>query len=159
MKITILSVGKLKEDYLKKAVSEYTKRLGKYCRLKIVEVEDEKTPHSCSDNERHRILEKEAQRISKYITDDMYTIALAIDGVSLSSDKLAEKIDRLGVDGYSHLCFIIGGSFGLSDHILACSRFHLSFSELTFPHQLMRVILLEQIYRCFRINNNEPYHK
>lgn len=159
MKITILAVGKLKEDYLKKAVAEYSKRLGKYCTLRIVEVDDEKTPAVCSERVKEQILEKEAQRLCRYMTEDMYVIALAIDGKSLSSEEMADELDRLQVRGHSHICFVIGGSLGLSRTVTDRGHLSLSFSPMTFPHQLVRIILLEQVYRCFRINYNEPYHK
>lgn len=159
MKITILSVGRLKEAYLRDAAAEYGKRLGKYCSLKMIEVEDERTPASCSAKEQEIILEKEADRLLKHISADMYVVALAIDGRQLTSVQFAEKIEELGVRGESHLCFVIGGSLGLADKILEQSRFRLSFSKMTFPHQLAKIILMEQVYRCFRINYNEPYHK
>lgn len=159
MKITIITVGKLKEKYLKDAIAEYIKRLSKYCKLEIVEVADEKTPDNASEVVEHAIRAKEAGRILKYVKEDAYVITLEINGKQLSSEELAEKIDRLGVQGTSHIIFIIGGSIGLGEEVLKKSDFSLSFSKMTFPHQLMRVILLEQVYRSYRIISGEPYHK
>lgn len=159
MKITIITVGKLKEKYLKEAVSEYSKRLGKYCRLEIIEVADEKISEGMSGAEEELVLSKEGERILKYIRDDAYVITLEIGGNELSSEELADKINELGISGKSHIIFVIGGSIGIGDNVRAKSDYPLSFSRLTFPHQLMRVILLEQIYRSYRIISNEPYHK
>lgn len=159
MKITVISVGKIKEKYLRDAVSEYAKRLGKYCRLEMIETADEKTPDHAGSTLEDMIRAKEADRILKHIREDAYIITLEIEGKELSSEKLAEKIENLGIQGKSHIIFIIGGSIGLGDEVLKRSDFALSFSKMTFPHQLMRVILLEQIYRSFRIINGEPYHK
>lgn len=159
MKISILTVGKIKEKYLSDAILEYSKRLSRYCKLEIIQVQDEKTPDKTSDVQIKQIKEKEGARLNQYIKDDAYVIALAIDGKQLSSEELAEKINSLGINGESHIQFVIGGSLGLSDEILKRADFKLSFSKMTFPHQLMRVILLEQIYRSYRIINNEPYHK
>jgi 23S rRNA (pseudouridine1915-N3)-methyltransferase len=159
MKITILCVGKLKEKYFTLAIDEYSKRLSRYCKLEIIEVNDEKTPDSASEVLENQIKKIEGERILKYIKEGTYLIALAIDGNMLSSEQLAEKIEQLGVNGESHITFVIGGSLGLSSDVLARADFKLSFSKMTFPHQLMRVILLEQIYRSYRINTNQPYHK
>ncbi len=159
MKITILTVGKIKENYLRDAVSEYGKRLGRYCRLEIVEVADEKTPDKASELLEKQIRQKEGERLGKYLREDAFVIALAIDGKMLSSEEFSEKIGSLGVNGTSHIIFVIGGSIGLDESILKRADFRLSFSKMTFPHQLMRVILLEQIYRAYRILNHEPYHK
>ena len=159
MKISILTVGKIKEKYLKDAIAEYSKRLSKYCKLEIIEVADEKTPDNASEVVEEAIRSKEAERILKYIKDDAYVITLEINGKQLSSEELADKIDKLGVQGTSHIIFVIGGSIGLGQEILQKSNYALSFSKMTFPHQLMRVILLEQIYRSYRIINGEPYHK
>lgn len=159
MKITLVTVGKIKEKYLKDAIAEYSKRLGKYCKLEIIEVADEKTPENASATEEDMIRQKEGERILKYIKEDAYVVALAIDGQMLSSEKLAEKINLLGIQGTSHIAFIIGGSIGLSQEVLSRADYQLSFSKMTFPHQLMRVILLEQVYRGYRIINGEPYHK
>ena len=159
MKITIVTVGKIKEKYLKDAIAEYTKRLSKYCKLEIVEVADEKTPDNASETVEDMIRSKEAERIMKYIKDDAYVITLEIQGKQLTSDELADKINTLGIQGTSHIAFVIGGSIGLGKEVLKRSNYALSFSKMTFPHQLMRVILLEQIYRSYRIINGEPYHK
>ncbi len=159
MKITILAVGKIKEKYLKDAICEYSKRLNKYCKLEIIEVADEKTPENASLVVEDAIRTKEAERLLKYVKDDTYVITLEINGKQLSSEELAEKVEKLGVQGTSHILFIIGGSIGLGKEVLNRSNFALSFSKMTFPHQLMRVILLEQIYRSYRIINGEPYHK
>ncbi len=159
MKISILTVGKIKEKYLSDAISEYSKRLGRYCKLEIIQVQDEKETERSSDAQKKQIIEKEADRLLPFINDDSYIIALAIDGRSLTSEGFAEKINYLGINGKSHITFIIGGSLGLSPRLLAKSDYRLSFSAMTFPHQLMRVILLEQIYRGFRIIHHEPYHK
>lgn len=159
MKVTIITVGKIKEKYLKDAIAEYTKRLSKYCKLEIIEVADEKTPDNASEVVEDAIRSKEAERILKYVKEDAFVITLEIGGKMLSSEELADKIDKLGVQGTSHIIFIIGGSIGLGKEVLAKSDYALSFSRMTFPHQLMRVILLEQIYRSYRIINGEPYHK
>ena len=159
MRITLLTVGKIKERYLTDAIGEYEKRLGRYCRLSIVETPDEKTPEGAGEALERKIKEKEGERLLARIREGDFVIALAIEGKMLSSEELAAKIDRLGVDGISHIVFVIGGSLGLSDAVLRRADFSLSFSKMTFPHQLMRVVLLEQIYRSFRINAGEPYHK
>ena len=159
MKITIVTVGKIKEKYLKDAIAEYGKRLSRYCKLEIVETADEKTPDGASELMEQQIRRKEGERIEKYLREDAYGIALAIDGKMLSSEEFSEKIGSLGVSGVSHIIFIIGGSIGLDEQILRRADYRLSFSKMTFPHQLMRVILLEQIYRAYRILNHEPYHK
>ncbi len=159
MKITLITVGKIKEKYLKDAIAEYTKRLSKYCKLEIIEVADEKTPDNATEVVEKAIRAKEAERILKHVKDDAYVITLEINGKQLSSEELADKIEKLGVQGTSHIIFIIGGSIGLGEDVLKKSDFALSFSKMTFPHQLMRVILLEQVYRSYRIINGEPYHK
>lgn len=159
MKITVISVGKIKEKYLRDAIAEYSKRLSKYCKLEIIEVSDEKTPAQASETVEDSIRTKEGERILKYVKDDAYVITLEIQGKLLTSEELADKIENSGVQGTSHITFIIGGSIGLGAEVLARSDFALSFSKMTFPHQLMRVILLEQVYRSYRIINGEPYHK
>jgi len=159
MKITLLTVGKIKEKYFISAIEEYSKRLSRYIKLEIIQVEDEKTPDSASDTLVNIIKDKEGEKLLKYIKDDMYLITLEIDGKNLSSEELSRKIESIGVSGKGHIAFVIGGSLGISDDIKKRSDFKLSFSKMTFPHQLMRVILLEQIYRAYRILNNEPYHK
>ena len=159
MKITICCVGKIKEKFYSQAIEEYSKRLSKYCKLEIKEAADEKTPDSASDTVNRMIKEKEGDRLLSFIKDDSYVIALAIDGKMLDSVKLSEKIDNLMLSGKSDIVFVIGGSLGLDKRVLDRADYKLSFSKMTFPHQLMRVILLEQIYRSFRIMKNEPYHK
>lgn len=159
MKITLITVGKIKEKYFTDAIAEYAKRLSRYCKLDIVEVADEKTPDGASESLENQIKEKEGERILSKIPDGAYVIALAIEGKQLDSEELAEKMEKWNVNGVSHLVFIIGGSLGLTPKVLNRADFNLSFSKMTFPHQLMRVVLLEQIYRSFRIRNNEPYHK
>lgn len=159
MKISIITVGKIKEKYLKDAIAEYSKRLSKYCKLEIIEVADEKTPDHASEVVEDQIRSKEAERILKHVKDDAFVITLEINGKQLTSEELAGKINTLGIQGHSHIIFIIGGSIGLGTEVLKKSNFALSFSKMTFPHQLMRVILLEQIYRSYRIINGEPYHK
>ena len=159
MKITIITVGKIKEKYLKDAIAEYSKRLTKYCKLDIVEVADEKTPDNASEVVEEAIRDKEAERIMKHIKDDMYVVTLEIGGKMLNSEELSTKIERLGIQGKSDVAFVIGGSIGLGKEVLKRSDYALSFSKMTFPHQLMRVILLEQIYRSYRIMKGEPYHK
>lgn len=159
MKISVISVGKIKEKYLRDAAAEYVKRLSRYCRLEIIEVADEKTPEQASETMEDAIRSKEGERILKYIRDDMYVITLEIAGKMLSSEEFAEKIETLGVQGKSSIAFVIGGSIGLGKEVLRRSDLALSFSKMTFPHQLMRVILLEQVYRAYRIINGEPYHK
>ena len=159
MKITLITVGKIKEKYFSDAIAEYSKRLSRYCNLEIVEVPDEKTPDGASEALENQIKEKEGEKILSKIPDGAYVIALAIEGKHLNSEELAEKMEKWNVSGISHLVFIIGGSLGLASKVLNRADYKLSFSKMTFPHQLMRVILLEQIYRSFRIRNHEPYHK
>jgi 23S rRNA (pseudouridine1915-N3)-methyltransferase len=159
MKITIVAVGKMKEKYFRMAIDEYVKRLSRYCKLEIIEVNDEQTPYQASEAEENQIKNTEGARILKNIKDGAYVIALAIEGTMLSSTELSEKIENLGIQGKSHIIFVIGGSLGLSSEVLKRADYKLSFSKMTFPHQLMRVILLEQIYRAYRIISNEPYHK
>lgn len=159
MKITILCVGKIKERFFTEGIREYEKRLSRYCKLEIIEVMDEKTPDCASEAMERRIKEKEGERIKKYIREDSYVIALAIEGKQLDSVELSERIESLGIGGISHLIFVIGGSLGLDPSILKRADYLLSFSKMTFPHQMMRMILLEQIYRSYRIMKGEPYHK
>ena len=159
MKITCVAVGKIKEKYLTEAIREYEKRLGRYCRLEITELADEKTPDGASPAEEAAIREREGERILAKLRPDAYVIALAIKGQMLDSEELAGMIEKLGVKGISQIAFVIGGSLGLSDSVLSRADYQLSFSKMTFPHQLMRVVLLEQIYRSYRIINKEPYHK
>ena len=159
MKITLITVGKIKEKYLKDAIAEYSKRLSRYCKLEIIEVADEKTPDQAGETVEENIRNKEGERILKHIRDDMYVITLEIGGKMLSSEELTQKIETLGIQGESSIAFVIGGSIGLGKEVLKRSDYALSFSKMTFPHQLMRVILLEQVYRSYRIMNGEPYHK
>lgn len=163
MKITVITVGKIKERYWNDAIAEYAKRLGRYCTLNLVEVADEKTPDGASEALETQIKKKEGDRILEKLKNisgaDTFVYALAIEGKSLDSVQFANTIDKLGVSGKSHIVFIIGGSLGLSEEVLKAADGKLSFSAMTFPHQMMRVILLEQIYRAYRILNHEPYHK
>lgn len=159
MNIKLITVGKIKEKFYKDAIDEYVKRLSRCCKINIIEVADEKTKENASDKEVEIILNKESERIIKAINDNDYIIALAINGLKYDSINFANKIKELGIKGNSNICFIIGGSLGLHKNVLNKANMKLSFSDMTFPHQLMRVILLEQIYRAYRIINNEPYHK
>ena len=159
MNISVITVGKLKERYFKEAVEEYSTRLSKYCKLDIIEVPDEKAPENLSPAQELMVIQKEGQGILKHIKEDAYVIALAIKGKQLSSEGLADFINDLGIKGRSNIAFVIGGSLGLSDEVLKRADYKLSFSPMTFPHQLMRVVLLEQVYRGFRIIKGEPYHK
>ncbi|SUY48463.1 rRNA large subunit methyltransferase [Clostridium putrefaciens] len=159
MNITIISVGKVKEKYLRDAIEEYSKRLKRYCKLQILEVSDEKTPDNASEKEEIQIKVKEGEAILKHIKDNAFVIALDLKGKTVSSEELASFISDLGTKGKSDLVFIIGGSLGLSQKVLERADYKLCFSKMTFPHQLFRVMLLEQIYRGFRIIKGEPYHK
>lgn len=159
MKIEIICVGKLKEKYLVQAIGEYSKRLSRYCKLSVTELADEKTPDNASAKEELQIKDKEGEKILAHIKEGAYVVALALDGKMISSEELASFMAERSVRGDSHLVFLIGGSLGLSDNVLARANYKLCFSKMTFPHQLFRVMLLEQIYRAYRINNNEPYHK
>lgn len=159
MRITLVTVGKIKEKFYTDAIAEYTKRLSRYCKLDIVQVPDEKTPDNAGEAVERQIKDKEGERLLSSIKDGAYVVALAIEGEMVSSVKLSEKLRALGVGGTSQIVFVIGGSLGLSESVLRRADYKLSFSPMTFPHQLMRVILLEQIYRSYRIMNGEPYHK
>lgn len=159
MNILIVSVGKLKEKYLKMGIEEYLKRLNAYAKVEVVEVSDEKAPEELSESEMVQVKQKEGERILAKISQDTYVIALAINGKMQSSEELADTLDKLATYGKSKIAFIIGGSLGLSDEVLKRANEHLSFSKMTFPHQLMKLILVEQIYRAYRINRGEPYHK
>ena len=159
MQIDILCVGRIKEAFYRDAVDEYKKRLSRYCRINEIEVPDEKTPDTASAEEMRQIKEKEGRRLLSKVSDGAYVIALAIEGRAFTSEGLAAQLEGLAVKGTSHIQLIIGGSLGLSPEILSRADLLLSFSKMTFPHQLMRVILLEQVYRCYRIIRNEPYHK
>ena len=159
MKLSLICVGKIKEKYLTMGIDEYKKRLGRYCSLETIELPDEKTPDNATFAVGEAIKKTEGARILKAIKDDSYCIALDIRGNMLSSEELAKHMEKLFVSGKSHISFVIGGSLGLSEEVLKRADYRLSFSKMTFPHQLMRLIFLEQVYRAFRIINNEPYHK
>ena len=159
MRVTVVCVGKLKEKYWRDAAEEYRKRLSRYHKLEIVELPDEKAPESMSLAQEEEVKRKEGARICKAIKEDAYVIALAINGRVMTSEGLAEWMNKKTIDGVSHLTFVIGGSLGLSQAVLQRANFLLSFSAMAFPHQMMRVILLEQIYRAEKINRKEPYHK
>lgn len=159
MKITVVAVGKIKEKFFEEAIGEYSKRLSRYCKLEILQVADEKTPDKASEALENQIKEKEGERILAQIRDGAYVIALAIEGKMLDSEELADKINTLGISGVSQIIFVIGGSLGLSKKVLDRADYKLSFSRMTLPHQLMRVVLLEQVYRGYRIICGEPYHK
>ena len=150
--IKIITVGTIKEKYLKDAIEEYTKRISRYTNIELIEVKDEGLVEPV------KAIEKEREKIEKYLSEKDYIITLEIEGKELTSEELAEKIDKIGLET-SNITFIIGGSYGLSEKIKEKANFHLSFSKMTFPHQLFRVLLLEQIYRSYKINNNESYHK
>ena len=159
MNITIITVGKLKEKYLKQGIEEYLKRLTAYAKVEIIELPDEKAPETLSDVEMLQIKDKEGERILSKINPDAHVIALAIEGKMKTSEELADTIDKLGTYGKSKITFVIGGSLGLSQEVMKRADEALSFSKMTFPHQLMRLILVEQIYRAYRIIREEPYHK
>jgi len=159
MKITVISVGKLKEKYLKAGIDEYSKRLTRYCQLDFVEVADEKCPETLSSADREIIKKKEGEKILSKIKEGSFLISLEIEGKQLTSEAMAAQIEKITTSGFSHITFLIGGSLGLSDQLKKKSKLSLSFSKMTFPHQLMKLILVEQIYRSFRIIKNEPYHK
>jgi 23S rRNA (pseudouridine1915-N3)-methyltransferase len=157
--ISIVTVGKLKEKYLKQGIDEYLKRLTSYAKVEVIEVSDEKAPEVLSEAEMLQVKQKEGERILAKISQDTYVIALAINGKMQSSEDLADTLDKLATYGKSKIAFVIGGSLGLSEEVLKRSNEQLSFSKMTFPHQLMKLILVEQIYRAYRINRGEPYHK
>ena len=159
MKITICCVGRVTEKFYADAIAEYSKRLSKYCTFEIVEVKDEKTKENASENENNLVKEKEGKRILERIAPTSYVIALMINGTEHSSESFAAKLGNLMNEGKSNITFVIGGSLGLSDEVVRRADYKISFSKMTFPHQLMRVILSEQVYRAYRIMNNEPYHK
>lgn len=159
MRITVLAVGKIKEKFYQDAIKEYLKRLGRYCKPDIIQVADEKTPNEAGYGMVKQIKDKEGERILANIKDGSYVVALAIEGEMLDSEGLAERIGSLGISGTSRIVFVIGGSLGLSEAVLKRADYRLSFSKMTFPHQLMRVVLLEQVYRGYRILSGEPYHK
>ncbi|MDQ0158358.1 23S rRNA (pseudouridine(1915)-N(3))-methyltransferase RlmH [Alkalibacillus salilacus] len=159
MQITIISVGKLKEKYLIQGIDEYLKRLSKYAKVKIEEVPDEQAPDQLSEAEEKQVKQKEAEKIFTKLSTDQYVITLEIEGKQLTSEQFAQKLDDLATYGKSKVAFVIGGSLGLSDEVKQRSDLAISFSKMTYPHQLMRLILVEQVYRAFRIMRGEPYHK
>lgn len=159
MNITIISVGKIKEIFFVDAIKEYSKRLSKYCKLTEKIISDEKADESFSKIEIEQVKTKEGIKILSKIKQNTYIFVLDVNGIQLGSEEFAQKINSLGIDGYPDLTFIIGGSNGLSDNVLKRGDFKLSFSKMTFPHQLFKIILLEQIYRAFKINLGETYHK
>lgn len=159
MKITVLCVGRIKEKYYTDAVKEYAKRLGRYCKLEILEVMDEKIPDGAGKALEEAVKQKEGEKLLSRLREGAYVIALELEGKKLDSMAFSERLEKLGVHGVSHIVFIIGGSLGLSEEVKKRADEAISFSDMTFPHQLMRVILLEQIYRGYRIINREPYHK
>jgi 23S rRNA (pseudouridine1915-N3)-methyltransferase len=157
--ISIVAIGKLKEKYLKLGINEYLKRLGAYAKVDVIELSDEKAPENLSEQDMIIVKQKEGERILSKISQDTYVIALAIEGKMKTSEQLAQDLDKLATYGKSKVAFVIGGSLGLSDEVMKRANDTLSFSKMTFPHQVMRLILLEQVYRAFKINRNEPYHK
>jgi 23S rRNA (pseudouridine1915-N3)-methyltransferase len=159
MHISIIAVGKIKEKYLQQGIDEYLKRLSAYAKVNMIEVKEEQAPEELSQAEMEMVKEKEGERILSQIKQDQVIVALAIEGKGMSSEGLAAQMERWGTYGQSNLAFVIGGSLGLDKRVLNRANLLLSFSKMTFPHQLMRLILLEQIYRAFRINRGEPYHK
>lgn len=157
--VTLIAVGKIKEKYLREALDEYAKRLSAYCKFEVVEVKDEKTPDSPSTREKQLVLEREGERISAKIPQGAAVVSLCVEGKQMTSERFAELISGYSIRGISKIAFIIGGSFGLDEKIKALSDVRLSFSEMTFPHMLMRVILAEQLYRGFTITEGKTYHK
>lgn len=159
MNITIVSVGKLKEKYLKMGIDEYVKRLGGYAKMDLIEVPDEKAPEQLSDAEMEIVKKKEGERILSKISPDTYVIALAINGKMKTSEQMAADLESLMTYGKSKIAFVIGGSLGLHDDVLKRADEQQSFGKMTLPHQLMKLVLVEQVYRSFRIMKGEPYHK
>lgn len=159
MTIKIINVGKLKEKYLKMGIEEYKKRLGAYAKIELIEVPDEKAPEKLSEAEMEQVKDKEGERILAKIPEQAYVFALAIEGKQRTSEELAKEIEQLGIRGHSNLVFVIGGSLGLSKAVMQRSNTQISFGKMTLPHQLMRLVLVEQVYRSFKIIRNEPYHK
>ncbi|MCI7264971.1 MAG: 23S rRNA (pseudouridine(1915)-N(3))-methyltransferase RlmH [Eubacterium coprostanoligenes] len=159
MKVTVIAVGKLKEKYLRDACEEYLKRLGTYSKVSVVEVNEERCSDNPSESEIENVKQKEGQRIIAKIPKGSFVVPMCIEGTQFSSEDFAKKIEATAVAGNSDITFIIGGSFGLSDEVKSLGKLKLSFGKLTLPHQLMRVVLLEQIYRAFSILNNSKYHK
>lgn len=159
MNINIIALGKIKEKFMKEAIKEFQKRLSRYCKLTIIELDDEKAPEKLSRKDMEIVKDKEGQKILKKINPSTYIITLEIEGKNLTSEDFSKKMEDIMIQGGNDISFIIGGSLGLSKEVLSRANYRLSFSKMTFPHQLMRLILLEQIYRGFRIMKNEPYHK
>ncbi|MFC4736267.1 23S rRNA (pseudouridine(1915)-N(3))-methyltransferase RlmH [Bacillus daqingensis] len=159
MQITIISVGKLKEKYLKQGIAEFEKRLSAYCKLQLVEVSDEQAPETMSEKEIEQVKEKEGERILQKIKPGHYVYALDLGGKQRTSEAFANELEKLSIHGKSQIAFVIGGSNGLSESVLKRADASISFSKMTFPHQLMKLILIEQVYRAFRIMKGEPYHK
>lgn len=159
MNIKLITVGKLKEKYLVQGINEYVKRLGAYGKIQIIEVPDEKAPENLSEAQMIQVKEKEGERILGKIKDGEYVFALAIEGENPSSESFAKQLEQLQIQGKSQFVFVIGGSLGLSQAVMQRSNAQISFGKMTYPHQLMRLILVEQIYRAMRINHGEPYHK
>ncbi|TYC46314.1 23S rRNA (pseudouridine(1915)-N(3))-methyltransferase RlmH [Leuconostoc litchii] len=159
MNIKLITVGKLKEKYLKEGIAEYSKRLSRFCKVQVIELADEKTPENASDAENNQIMLKEGERIKAKIGSRDYVIVLAIEGQQFPSEEFSKKIDTIAINGYSDITFVIGGSLGLSKDIKQRANLKMSFGLLTLPHQLMRLVLVEQIYRAFMIQQGSPYHK
>ncbi|NIB82637.1 23S rRNA (pseudouridine(1915)-N(3))-methyltransferase RlmH [Streptococcus pseudopneumoniae] len=159
MKIKVVTVGKLKEKYLKDGISEYSKRISRFAKLEMIELSDEKTPDKASESENQKILEIEGQRILSKVGDRDFVIVLAIEGKTLSSEEFSKRLEEASIKGFSTLTFIIGGSLGLAQDVKNRANLSVSFGRLTLPHQLMRLVLVEQIYRAFTIQQGSPYHK
>ena len=159
MKIKIVTVGKLKEKYLKDGIAEYSKRISRFAAVEMIELADEKTPDRASDSENEKILDLEGNRILSKIGDREFVVVLAIEGKTLSSEEFSKQLEQASINGYSTLTFVIGGSLGLSNEVKKRANLSVSFGSLTLPHQLMRLVLVEQIYRAFTIQQGSPYHK
>ena len=159
MKIKIVTVGKLKEKYLRDGIAEYTKRISRFAKLEMIELTDEKTPDKASELENQKILETEGERILSKVGERDFVVVLAIEGETLSSEELSKQLEQASIKGYSTLTFIIGGSLGLAPVVKNRANLSVSFGRLTLPHQLMRLVLVEQIYRAFTIQQGSPYHK
>ena len=159
MKIKVVTVGKLKEKYLKDGIAEYSKRISRFAKLEMIELADEKTPDKASESENQKILEIEGQRILSKVGDRDFVLVLAIEGTTFSSEEFSKQLEEASIKGFSTLTFIIGGSLGLASVVKKRANLSVSFGRLTLPHQLMRLVLLEQIYRVFTIQQGSPYHK
>ena len=159
MKIKVVTVGKLKEKYLKDGIAEYTKRISRFAKLEMIELADEKTPDKASELENQKILETEGARILSKVGERDFVVVLAIEGKTFSSEDFSKQLERASINGYSTLSFIIGGSLGLAPIVKNRANLSVSFGRLTLPHQLMRLVLIEQIYRAFTIQQGSPYHK